>query len=210
MCLLCDNQAITQFLVLGTSHCPHSMSLLCCLFLLAAKHNFHILQNTYLPLTISLLTLLLAFACRCSGSIPHRPQPLSPLASLHGQLRHYLQHSLTSFTHSSYSSAQCSFIYYPHVQPYSTLIAPPSQLLRRHSCSLQPSSHPHTNPSPLYLAKVYTLHLEHGLPDPTSEALTLCHFMRGIKRLHQTPVSPLPHLSCAPSTLFSTFPTLII
>ena len=38
--LLCDNQAIVHCLVSGSSRCPHVMSLLRTLFLLAARYNF--------------------------------------------------------------------------------------------------------------------------------------------------------------------------
>ena len=40
--LLCDNQAVVHCIVTGTSRCPHLMSLLRNLFLLAARHNFNI------------------------------------------------------------------------------------------------------------------------------------------------------------------------
>lgn len=40
--LLCDNQAVAHCLVSGTSHCPHLMSLIRSLFLVAAKYNFHV------------------------------------------------------------------------------------------------------------------------------------------------------------------------
>ena len=40
--LLCDNQAVVHCIVNGTSRCPHLMSLLRNLFLLAARHNFNI------------------------------------------------------------------------------------------------------------------------------------------------------------------------
>ena len=36
----------------------------------------------------------------------------------------------------------------------------------------------------LYLSTVCTLHIEHGLPDPTSEVVNLRRLMRGIKRVH--------------------------
>ena len=45
---LCDNQAIVQCIQTGTSCCPHLMSLLCNLFLLAAQHNFTI-SSQHIP-----------------------------------------------------------------------------------------------------------------------------------------------------------------
>ena len=39
---LCDNNAIVHCISSGTSHCPHIMSLLRNLFLLAARHNFSV------------------------------------------------------------------------------------------------------------------------------------------------------------------------
>ena len=45
----------------------------------------------------------------------------------------------------------------------------------------------------LYLSAVRTLHLEHGVPDPTTDVLNLRRLMRGIKRVHGcTTDSPLP------------------
>ena len=40
--LLCDNQAVVHCIVTGTSRCPHLMSLLRNIFILAARHNFNI------------------------------------------------------------------------------------------------------------------------------------------------------------------------
>ena len=60
----------------------------------------------------------------------------------------------------------------------------------------------------LYLSAIRTLYLEHGLPDPTSEAVNLRRLMRGIKRVHGNTIDS--RLPITPSLLrcFRSFLTL--
>ena len=53
----------------------------------------------------------------------------------------------------------------------------------------------------LYLSAIRNLHLEHGLPDPTTDALNLPRLMRGIKRVHGCTVDS--RLPITPSLLRS-------
>ena len=53
----------------------------------------------------------------------------------------------------------------------------------------------------LYLSAIRMLHLEHGLPDPTRDALNLRRLMRGIKRVHGKATDP--RLPITPSLLRS-------
>ena len=80
--LFCDNLAITQCLVSGTSHCPHIMSLLRSLFLLAARHNFNI-SAQHIPGTHNIIADSLSrfrmqvFWDHAPQASPH-PTPLPP------------------------------------------------------------------------------------------------------------------------------------
>jgi len=55
----------------------------------------------------------------------------------------------------------------------------------------------------LYLSTLYTLHLEHNLPDPTADTLNLRCLMQGMKWVHGTssvsrlPITPM--FLCFPS-----------
>ena len=80
--LLCDNEAVAHCLVSGTSHCPHLMSLLRSLFLVAAKHNFHIsaqhLPGTHNTIADSLSRFRMqVFRKHAPQASPH-PTPLPP------------------------------------------------------------------------------------------------------------------------------------
>ena len=113
--LFCDNEAVAHCLVSATSHCPHLMSLLCSLFLVAAKHKFYI-SAQHLPATHSIIADSLSFSH--ASVLDTCPTSLSPshstpsLTSFHGQLNYYMQHSLAPSTRTSYSSAQCCFIHF--------------------------------------------------------------------------------------------------
>ena len=60
----------------------------------------------------------------------------------------------------------------------------------------------------VYLSAVRNLHVEHGLPDPTADAINLRRLMRGIKRVHGCPTDH--RLPITPMLLrtFRTFLTL--
>ena len=58
----------------------------------------------------------------------------------------------------------------------------------------------------VYLLAVRNLHLEHGLPDPITDALNLCRLMRGIKRVHGFPTD---HRLPITPTLLRTFRTFL-
>ena len=82
--LLCDNQAIVHCLVSGSSLCPHVMSLLRSLFLLAAKNNFTV-SAQHIPGTHNVIADSLS-RFRMQVFRSHAPQasPSQPLSSLHG------------------------------------------------------------------------------------------------------------------------------
>ena len=83
ICLFCDNQAIVHCLASGSSCCPHVMSLLCTILLLAAKYNFT-MSAQHIPATHNVIANSLSrFRMQNSGRVPgahqrvqDRPVPL--------------------------------------------------------------------------------------------------------------------------------------
>ena len=110
-------------------------------------------------------------------------------------MTYYLHHSLAQSTRASYSSAQRCFINF--ALTYNSLNTTGSPIPASENTLMLFATyltHTHKPQSiKLYLSAVRTLHLEHGLSDPTSEAVNLRRLMRGIKRVHgNTTDSRLP------------------
>ena len=110
-------------------------------------------------------------------------------------MTYYLHHSLAQSTRASYSSAQRCFtnfaLTYNRLNTTGSPIPASENTLMLFATYL---THTHKPQSiKLYLSAVRTLHLEHGLSDPTSETVNLGRLMRGIKRVHgNTTDSRLP------------------
>ena len=108
--LHCDNQAIVRCLNSGTSQCRHIMVLLRSLFLIAAKHNYHIAaqhipgNHNIIADSLSRLNMQVFRAPSLPGS-----NPPPSLTALQGQMKMnlYLQHSLAPSTRSSYNCPTC-------------------------------------------------------------------------------------------------------
>ena len=100
----------------------------------------------------------------------------------------YLHHSLAPSTRSTYSSAQRIFINfaltYNLLHPTGSPIPASEHTLMLYATFLAHTLTPQS--IKVYLSAVRTLHLEHGLTDPTSEATNLQRLLRGIKRVRGT------------------------
>ena len=161
--LLCDSQAIVHCLVSGSSRCPHVMSLLRSLFLLAAKNNFTV-SAQHIPGTHNVIADSLS-RFRMQVFRSHAPQasPSQPLSSLHGEMTYYLHHSLAPSTHDSYSSAQRCFTKFALTYNRLNTTGSPIPVSENTLMLFTPTHKPQS--TKLYLSAV---HLKHGLPDPTS------------------------------------------
>ncbi len=114
-------------------------------------------------------------------------------------MTHYLRESLAVTTCSAYSSATRSFIrfaiHYNRLHHYGQLLPESEETLMLFATYLAPSQKPQS--IKLYLYAVRNLHLEHGQPDPLTDATNLRRLLRGIKRMKGTaPDSRLPITPC--------------
>ena len=188
--LLCDNQAVVHCIATGISRCPHLMSLLHNLFLLAARHNFNI-SARYIPeihnnIVDSLSRFLMQdFRNQAPLGLPP-PMPHPSLAAIRADMRHFLQHSLALSTRASYNSATRSFTHfaltYNRLHSDGSLLPASEETLMLFTTYLSYSLKPQS--IKVYLAAVRNMHIEHGLPNPIAEATQLRRLLRGIKRLH--------------------------
>ena len=101
----------------------------------------------------------------------------------------YLHHSLAPSTRTTYNSATRSFITftltYNQLHPNGSPIPATEHTLMLYASYLARTLRPQS--IKVYLSAVRNMHLEHGLPDPTADALNLRRLMRGIKRVHGCP-----------------------
>lgn len=115
----------------------------------------------------------------------------------------YLHASLALSTHSSYSSAARSFTHfallYHCLSPDGCLLPASEHTLMLYTTFLAYTHKPQS--IKVYLYGVRNLHLEHGLPDPLTDALQLRRLLRGIKRLKGSAVDS--RLPITPSLLRS-------
>ena len=88
-------------------------------------------------------------------------------------------------TRATYTSAHCSFIHfaimYHCLAPDGSLLLASEDTLMLFTTFLASTLKPQS--IKVYLSGVRNLHLEHGFPDPLSDALQLRRLLRGIKRL---------------------------
>ncbi len=100
----------------------------------------------------------------------------------------YLRESLALSTRASYNSATRSFITfaitYHCLAPDGSLLPASEDTLMLFATFLASSLKPQS--IKVYLYGVRNLHLEHGFPDPLTDALLLRRLLRGIKRLKGT------------------------
>ena len=142
----CDNQAVVQCLVSGTSHCLHLMSLRN-IFLTAAMHNLPYLHNTFPVRTTLLLTLFLVSTCRCSAHMSHKPRPTQPPSPLlfPSTGREALPAPLPCHIHTQH--LQCSHTQFHHIHPH-IQPTPPQRITHTdlgtntHALRLIPCTHP--------------------------------------------------------------------
>lgn len=113
----------------------------------------------------------------------------------------YLQESLATSTRATYTSAHRSFIHfaimYHCLAPDGSLLPASEDTLMLFTTFLASSLKPQS--IKVYLFGVRNMHLEHGFPDPLSDALQLRRLLRGIKRLKG--VARNPRLPVTPSLL---------
>jgi hypothetical protein len=159
--LLCDNQAIVHCLVSGSSLCPHVMSLLRSLFLLAAKYNFTV-SAQHIPGTHNVIADSLS-QFRMQVLLVTRSTGLTQPTPLFSSWRYYLHHSLAPSTHASYSSAQRCFTKFALTYNRLNTTGSPIPVSENTLMLFTPTHKPQS--TKLYLSAV---HLKHGLPDPTS------------------------------------------
>ena len=119
-------------------------------------------------------------------------------------MTHYLQHSLATSTRTTYNSATHSFntfaLTYNCLHPNGSPLPASENTLMLFATFLTHKLKPQS--IKVYLLAVRNLHLEHGLPDPTADALNLRRLMRGIKRVHGCPTD---HRLPITPTLLRTF-----
>ena len=141
-------------------------------------------HNTFLVCTTFSPTLSPASTCRYSAHMPHKPRPTQPPSPpLFPSTRcEALPAPLPCHIHTQH--IQCSHMqfhqFHSHIQP-----TPPQWIT--HALRLISCAHPELQSIKVYLSAVRNLHLEHGLPDPMTDALNLRRLMRGIKRVHGGP-----------------------